>query len=240
MTHPDPAGLGGLYFGELELVAYEYRPGESIQALDGASGFMGCPGGATGDWSVWPPLVSGYEESRNYVLQTGQSLRFDELLAEGDRRRIPEDFAATVGAFDIDCFDVFVHNTGVVYDDVFYGSWSPGSPHRPLYRYTQWDSATEHQVLAEFPAAAAVGTTSPAPSASVLFVRDDWFPTSVIIDLDADTNAANPVVSTSRPLTASELGYVESLLGHCTSRRSAVRIFVIPFDGPVTVDLTGG
>ena len=241
MTPPDPAGLEGLYFGELELVAYDYRPGETIQALDPASGFHGASGVAPGDWSVWLPLPSGTEEARNYVLQRGQSLNFGELLADENRRVLPDDFTAAVSAFDIDVFEVFLYRTGVVYDNAFYGSTAgPGSldgTQTALYRYPRWDGIAEHPVLAEFPSATA-GASSAAEAASILFVRDDWFATPVTIDLDPDFYAADRVVATSRTLSTAERGTIDSLLLHGTTRRQPLRLFVVPFDGPVSVDLT--
>jgi hypothetical protein len=242
VTPPDPAGLEGLYFGELELVAWDYRPGEAIQALDTASGFIGAGGVAPGDWSVWLPLPSGYEAARNYVLQRGQALDFGELLDDDQRRVLPADYTAAVGAFEIDVFEVFLYRTGVVYDNALYASTAgttanSGEGHTALYRYPQWDGIAEYPVLPSFPSATS-GVSSGADAVSVLFVRDDWFGAPVTIELDTDAYATDRVIATSRTLSTAERGYVDSLLLHGTSRRLAMRLFVVPFDGPVSIDLT--
>ena len=62
----DAALVKGLYFGELEIVAYDYRPGETIQSNNGF--------GNGEDFSYWTMLQNGYDEARDRVLEVGKEL----------------------------------------------------------------------------------------------------------------------------------------------------------------------
>ena len=65
---PVSSELKGVYFGELEIVAYDYRPGESVQANSSW--------GSGSDWSYWVVVQSGHDAARDYVLPVGGSLEF--------------------------------------------------------------------------------------------------------------------------------------------------------------------
>ena len=58
--------IQGLYFGELEIVAYQYRPGASLQTGQ----HFGTNG--THDWSYWVVLQSGHDAAAPRSVRTSR------------------------------------------------------------------------------------------------------------------------------------------------------------------------
>jgi hypothetical protein len=217
----------GLYFGELEIVAYDYRPGETVQAGDGF--------GSSIDWSYWLALPSGHDSARDNVLAPGEQVDFEAM--SGDFvRPIESSFVDTIGAFEFDILEVFIHRTGVIYDGAYYGMNADGNglSMHPLHKYPAWATIDDTFCMPEYP-----GVVPGNQDINVMFVRDDWFSVPTQVRIGAGTGG--PVVeSASTPLDADQESLVLSLVTHGTQRRSYRDLLFIPYGSAVTADLTGG
>lgn len=223
------SALQGLYFGELEIVAYDHRPGEALQA----SGGFGR--GTPGDWSYWIALQSGHDAGRDNVLQLGQQIDFTAM--NGDYARpIEQEFIDQVGRFELDFVEVYMMRTGVIHDGKYYGMNADlnGLDRHPLHKYPQWSSIDDTFCLPEYP-----GVPAGGQDLNVFFARRDWFPAPVVVRMAA--GAAGPVVESSTPaLTADQRQKIESLVSQGTQRRFYQDLLFVPYDGPVALDLANG
>ncbi len=217
----------GLYFGELEVVAYDYRPGETVQA---GGGF----GGGT-DWSYWLALPSGHDAARDNVLAPGEQVDFAAMT--GDYARpLERSFVDTVGAFEFDILEVYIYRTGVIYDGAYYGMNADGNGHamHPLHKYPAWASIDDTFCMPEFP-----GVVPGNQDLNVLFVRDDWFSVPTLVRIGSGTSGPT-VESASPPLDADQEALVLSLATQGTQRRSYRDLLFLPYGSAVTADLTRG
>lgn len=219
----------GLYFGELEIVAYDYRPGETVQAGEGF--------GWGSDWSYWLALPSGHDSARDNVLAPGEQVDFEAM--SGDfARPIESSFVDTIGAFEFDILEVFISRTGIIYDGAYYGMNADGNglSMHPLHKYPAWATIDDTFCMPKYP-----GVAPGYGDINVMFVRDDWFsvPTQVRIGVVAGSSA-RVVESASPPLDADQETLVLSLVTQGTQRRSYSDLLFIPYGSAVTADLTGG
>jgi hypothetical protein len=216
----------GIYFGEIEIVAYDYRPDEEINTT---SGF-----GNGENWSYWVALQNGHDDGRDNVLAPGEQLDFDAF--NGDfGRSLDAEFVREVGRFEVDFFEVNVYRTGIVLGERYLGMNAElnGLDRHPLHKYPEWAEYADTFTMPHFP-----GETfeQASQSLSILFARSDWFETPVLIDMD---DQAAEVVASSRPLTELEQERIESLVGEGTMRRFYDRLVVVPFEGPHVFELDG-
>lgn len=219
------AGLQGLYFGELEMVAYDYRPGETNQEHNVSSGFTGS------DWSYWVVAPSGYDTSRDNVLKKGAML---------DPNWYPYSQALSgTRDFQIDAFEVAMLRTGIVYENQYYGydNPQPGNRHI-LYKYPEWNGVPVHYTTPVFPGFEAAGQIQ---DVNVIFVRDDIVasPVDVQFSIIPGQSAYGDVESSSRPLTNAEHDFIVSLVHQGTKRRFYGHLVLVPFAGPVTISVNG-
>jgi hypothetical protein len=218
-------GLEGLYFGELEIVAYDYRPGQAVQNHAPSSGFT------SPNWSYWIALANGYDNSRDNVLASSGQLDFSEF---GDNAPdIEQPFIDSVGAFDIDFLEVYLYRTGLIQNGQYYGMNADlnGLDKHPLHKYPQWATIPDTYTMPLFP-----GFPNGGQDVNVLFARNDWFPTALTVLIDQNTRK---VASSSIPLTADQTAKIESLVGEGTTRRFYQNLVIVPFAGPISVGLTG-
>jgi hypothetical protein len=226
------AGLSpveGLYFGELEIVAYDHRPGESLQASGGFGN------GNTGDWSYWVALQSGHDAGRDNVLAVGQQIDFAAM--NGDYARpIEQAFVEGVGRFEVDFLEVYLYRTGVLSGGAYFGMNADlnGLSTHPLHKYTQWSSYADTYCNPEFPAVPAGGQ-----DLNVFFARSDWFPKPTVVRMGQ--GPGGPVVASATPaLTPDQTAKLTSLVSQATQRRFYQDLLIIPYAGPVVLDLTNG
>jgi hypothetical protein len=223
-------GFEGLYFGELEIVAYDHRPGEAVQA----SGGFGRTGGPSADWSYWVALQSGHDAGRDNVLAPGQQIDFAAM--NGDfARPIEQEFVDQVGAFEIDFFEVYLYRTGVIHGGKYYGQNAElnGHTQHPLHKYPQWSSIDDAFCSPEFP-----GVPASTQDVNVLFARSDWFPVAGVVSIGGD-NQTLTIDSSTITLSQTQQELLESLVNQGTGRRFYSHLVIIPFNGPVAVDLAG-
>ncbi|TGK31686.1 hypothetical protein EHQ12_03690 [Leptospira gomenensis] len=226
--------LQGIYFGELEVVAYDYRPGETDQIHNGMSGFVGP------DWSYWVIAPSGYTAGRYNVLKVGDQINPD-WYPPMYRQKITTDF-------EIDAFEINMDRVGIVYDDAFYGihDYPAGidggtSETNILYKYPEWSKIPKHTCIPEFPG---VPSSPIANTANVLFVRKDIVTTPVVVTTNytvspVDGSLISSIKYSSRTLTTEESEFLLSLVQQGTTRRSYDNLLVIPYEGPWKITQDG-
>lgn len=210
-----------LYFGELEIVAYSYRPGQSIQAHFEEGGFV------NPDWSYWVIMQSGTDAGRNNILKTGQLLDINAINRTNSVQYIPQEFIANVGAFSIDIFEVNVAQTGVVYDSKYYG---PVTSPDQLYKEPTYSSTPLNQAMVNYP-----GGLLDSGTVSILFIRSDWFPNPVVVTKQAGVYV--PVDGGT--LTPTQQVILTNFKNGGTFRRIYNTFIIIPFDGPIGVNFNG-
>lgn len=225
--------LQGIYFGELEIVAYDYRPGETDQIHNPASGFVGP------DWSYWVVAPSGYTEGRYNILKVGDQID-PNWYPPSRRQKITSDF-------EIDAFEINMYSVGIVYDNEFYtpfeyagvGVDGGGSETNVLYKYPEWTQIPQHIAPVLFP-----GFTDVSLATNVIFVRKDIVPTPVVVKMNytIDTEASTITYSignTSRTLANEERDFILSLARQGTTRRVYSDLLVIPYEGPWKITQDG-
>jgi hypothetical protein len=227
---PGLSVIEGLYFGELEIVAYDHRPGQSLQASGGFGN------GNPSDWSYWVALQSGHDAARDNVLALGQQIDFDAM--NGDfARPIEQEFVDGVGRFEVDFLEVYLHRTGILYNGAYFGMNADlnGLSMHPLHKHPQWSSYDDQYCTPEFP-----GFPAGGQDLNVFFARSDWFPQAMRVRVSID-GTSPPVIEASSPaLTSSQTAQLLSLLEQGTRRRFYRDLLVIPYAGPVVLDLTNG
>lgn len=224
-TSGDPK-LGGIYFGELEIVGYSYRPGKKIQAWDKQNAFEGA------DWSYWLLLHGGHEAARNNVLRPGEELDLNSL--NGDYGSRPSDeFVKAVGKFSLDFLGVSIYRPGIIYDNAFYGSGVITNSN-PLYKYP--DFSTLPQYLAANPGiggfAGFPGHGDPSDATqrinifSIFFARDDWFPEPFLVTFDGNRQLEHSTIA----LNANQVSILSSFASQNPQRISLYNHYVfVPY-----------
>jgi hypothetical protein len=226
----------GVYFGELEIVAYNYRPGESVQSNMHSN--------EDADWSHWVVVQSGHDDGRDNVLSVAGPLDFAAM--NGDYgRSLDQEFINQVGAFRVDLFEVYFHRTGIVHGERYIGmntSDNGGTGH-PLKKYSDWSGYAQTHVFPLFPGSVFRNSEENPhiesdQDLSVFFARDDWFETPLLVRMGGGGTNRGEILEASRDLSAHEAEILTSLVDQGTQRRGFSRLVVIPFQGPPTFDLS--
>ncbi len=219
----------GLYFGEFEIAAYHYRPGQSVQT----EGFGG-PG--NNDWSHYVVLQSGHPDARDVVLFSNDVVDVNALDPEGDPQ-VSREYLNTVGTFDIDVLEFNLYRNGVIIDNVYYGAHAEGNGFEgdhPLFRYPEWSDIPQHHATTRV-----AGFETNDQTHNVMFVRDDWFSEPVLVRLERPVTQYQ-VAWSSQPLSNFQRDILVSLATDGTTRRFYSNLIIVPY-GPVrTVDLAEG
>jgi hypothetical protein len=223
----DPS-LGGVYFGELEIVAYNYRPGEEVQRWEPHNGFEGQ------DWSYWVLLQSGHDKARNIVLRPNQRLNIS-ALDEKLNPPVDKEFIKKVGQFSVDFFEVAVYQPGLIYNHEFHFN-GVVTNQNPLYKYPDFTSFPQfisHPGVggfAGFPGHGSVNDATERVSVfSVIFARDDWFPEPVLVYF----SDRNTLAGSSKTLTAFQATVLASMVSQSTQRRYLDHLIIVPYSRKV-------
>ncbi|MBM9576982.1 hypothetical protein JWG45_07425 [Leptospira sp. 201903070] len=225
-THPvSNSLLQGVYFGELEIFAYDHRPGEADQEGNFGSGK---------DWSHWAVAPSGYEESRNNILKAGEQINPNWYHSERRQRLSERDF-------EIDAFEIAMFNTGIVYNNEYYGEYiynfgeDTDIEVDPLTKYPEWKGIPKHRVWPTF-----TGFTSPYNIVSVIFIRNDILTSAANVEIQWNQQNTIPSIgNTSRSLSAEESNFILSLVEQGTRRRHYLNLVLVPYEGPFTFTFNG-
>ncbi|OJT21936.1 hypothetical protein BO221_24605 [Archangium sp. Cb G35] len=247
----------GLRMGELEVVAYDYRPGQAVQ-LNANFGY-GTNGMGSTEWSYMSPLLSGHDSARDILLQNNGVVDLSVLANDAilGPPRPGDPFLTQVGAFDIDFLEVHFYRTGMLYDlgglgnvaDFHYFGMDAdnnGLNKHPLHRYPPFASVGDSYAEPVFPdwKAKSVAPTGRVQAMSVLFSRRDWFPEARVVELEpSGMGGTNPFIgiaydslAASRPLSTTQKNYLLSLANEGTQRRGYDRFVIVPMDGPVRIE----
>ncbi|TVQ21220.1 MAG: hypothetical protein EA383_17355 [Spirochaetaceae bacterium] len=221
-----------LYFGELELVAYSYRPGESVQNHQSRSGFSGS------DWSYYVALASGYDWSRDILLSRGSQIDFSEV-AGTDTPDVSEQFVNEVGSMRVDVFEAYLHRMGVVIDGEYFGMNAElnGLDWHPLHR-----SADLGEIPDFFADTYFQGFDDPDQNLNVFFVSNDWFTTPGRIRLQS-TDYTNTELEVrdhtfDDGLSTEQESFILNLVNDGTTRRFYTSVVIVPYGAPVYIDFS--
>ncbi len=229
-SEADSTTVQGLYFGEFEIVAYNYRPGQSVQT-DGFGRDTG-----NNDWSHYVVLQSGHPDARDVVLFSNDAVDVSALDPDGDPQ-ISREYLNTVGTFDIDVLEFNLFRNGVIIDNVYYGAHAEGNGFEgdhPLFRYPEWSDIPQHHATTRV-----AGFETFEQTHNVMFVRDDWFSEPVLVSLE-DPATQYEVAWSSKPLTPFQRDILVSLATDGTTRRFYANLIIVPYGPARTVDLAGG
>lgn len=210
-----------LYFGELEIVAYNYRPGQSVQSHFIEGGFI------NPDWSYWVILQSGTDAGRNNVLKRYNSLDINAINNQNTVQTISQDFIDNVGAFNVDIFEVNVAQTGVIYDYTYYG---PSLSENQFGKYPELATLPTHPAMVNYP-----GGLIDSGTVSILFVRSDWFQKPIVVTKQA--GIYQPIAGGT--LTDEQKRILTNFKNGGTDRRIYNTFIIVPFDGPIPVHFSG-
>lgn len=227
------ASIEGMYFGELEIVAYQYAPG-----FEDATGFGFTNDDPVTDWAYYTVLQSGHPAARDILLQSGELV---DIAAFNDGYDVGLDptFAEVYDRFSIDFLEVNVYRSGILIDGSYFGMNAElnGLATHPLHRYPPLDTIPDFYRDTNVD-----GFESNNQTFSILFARSDWYPTPVLVQ--TEESSVDPdafVVSwSSRTMTDDEIRKIESLVTNGTQRRFYGNMIIIPYDGPTEVAVTDG
>lgn len=255
------ASTAGIYFGELEIVSYNFRPGASVQSKAIAGGFPNStiyPNFTdVGDWSYWVVIQSGNTGARDNVVQNGSKINISNL---GTAQAPDSTFQNAVGSFRTDFIEVYMSDVGAVYDsgagNTFYGRNTAGvdaaAGGDPLYKYAGKPIHTTNKIATTTKFPLGVGSFSADQgSVSFLFVRNDWFSQPMVITMNGRAGApagqgqtvasSTPAIDNVTPIASAgnktQQQIIESLCTQGTTRRAYQNLVIVPisqFNGPHT------
>jgi hypothetical protein len=231
-------GVDGLYFGELEIVAYDWREGEALQAYPNWGAHGRDPSNPDlGDWSYLVPLQSGYDAARDNLLTASGPIDFTDWRDGGYSGELPsQEFVDGVGAFDVDFLEVNLYRTGIVQGNVYYGMNADlnGLETHPLHKYPTYATIDDYFTVPGFPGWPAEYQYE--QTTNVLFARNDWFPDPILVQLAQAGGGTDPVTfsvawtSAAGGLTADQEEALLSLATNGTGRRFYSRFVILPVD----------
>lgn len=225
--------IDGMYFGELEIVAYQYSPGFTDTGGFGYNG-AGDGTGKQGDWAYFVVLQSGHEAARDIVLKSGQIVDIGAFNADYSYE-LNTDFTDVYDSFSIDFFEVNVHRSGVILDNVYYGMNAEynGLDEHPLHGYPELAGIPDYYRNTNIE-----GFPSQEQSFSIFFARDDWFPDPVLVQLAEDWEEHTFTYAwSSSSLSDEQIAKLESLATNGTGRRFYGNLVIVPYDGPALLSV---
>ena len=224
-----PPGVEGLYFGELEVVAYDYRPGETVQTDQGGFRF---DQDAQADWSYYVILQSGHDAARDNLLTDGAPINIDELNGTfGPSTPIAASFWNAVEAFEIDFLEVFMSGTGIVIGGEYMGKNADlnGLSVHPLHKYPALNGIPDYYTDTRF-----TGFTDNGHDINIMFANPALFSETTLIEasngrwVDGVYDDSIQIDWSSRALSASQHDMIVSLIDQGTQRRSYSQLVIIP------------
>jgi hypothetical protein len=219
----------GLYMGELEIVAYNYRPNAAVQARWSGDSI-------SKNWSHWVALQNGTTEGRDNVLKIGEAIDFDKFADGPWRSELDANFIDAVGQFQIDLFEVNLYRTGVVFSGAYYGMNAELNGHdkHPLHKYESLKVLPDHSVIPAWPG---FPTDNSEQSQSIIFARSDWFPNPVSLQLrqTSGSSTRHELVWSSSELSEQQKQILLSMADEGTCRRFYANMVILPFGEPVVI-----
>lgn len=227
------ARIDGMYFGEIEIVAYQYSPGFTDTGGFGYNG-VGDGTGEQRDWAYFVVLQSGHEAARDIVLESGEIVDIGAFNADYSYE-LNSDFTDAYDSFSVDFFEVNVYRSGVIVDNIYYGMNADynGLEKHPLHDYPELAGIPDYYRDTNIE-----GFPSQEQSFSIFFARDDWFPDPVLVQLAEDWDAhAFTYDWSSSPLNDDQIAKLESLATNGTGRRFYGNLVVVPYGGPALLSV---
>jgi hypothetical protein len=235
--------ISGMYFGLLDIVAYQHSPGFSDHGK--------------ADWAYYYILDDSYAEARDIVLLSGGEV--DLAALNPYPYSLDERFKSVYDNFSIDFLEVNISNPGVFFGNNFYGflSYSAGQSQQDAFnalckKYPAISNFSLYDF--GFPFYSNMeGFPKIDVTFSVVFARADWFPEPVFVYLESvDGNSYTTKTYSynwsSKPLTDHQKELLEGMAGNPGAswfRRSHI---IIPYsymysfgvNGPVKLAIKEG
>lgn len=224
--------IEALYFGELEIVAYNYRPGEEIQ---NNAGF----GNDNGDWSYFVLLPGGFESSRDNALFSSGVINISDYLEyqyeEQPTFYFEEEYLESGIPFEVDVLEIVMHRTGVVRDGKYYGNNGAFNGHdmHPMHKYPEYSEIPNYFAYTVWPGL----ESNSSQDINVMFVNDTYISTPLQI-LTHEIDGQLVFTQTNRDVSLQEEEFIKSLINQGTMRRFYTYLNIIPYSGPVVWDFS--
>lgn len=227
--------IEALYLGELEIVAYDHRPGESLQnnSVTGRFGFTGK------DWSYFTILPSGLPEARDIALFRSGAININDFLehqyADKPNNYFSEEYLDAEIPFNVDVLEVYMYRTGVVKDGKYFGQNGDFNGHdkHPMHKYANFSSIPNHYARTIWP-----GINKHSQDISIMFVRSSIIYSPLQITTKRE-NGELVIDQADRIVEQREEDFIKSLINQGTSRRSYAYVNIIPYIGAIEWDFSG-
>ena len=231
------SSVQGLYFSSLEILAYNYRPSETVQNHPGFYSFD-ASANAGNDWSYWT-ILPNFEKSHNLILSANGEIDIDSFCKSGNgwdlctQSPLTNDYILAAKSFSIDFLEVYFSTISVLENNASYGQINTGTD--ALAGYPEWKNAVCHEITPTFPNVV-VGHVN-ITNFSILFTRDDWFPdpVTIVIDSNATYDANNRLLdpgysisSSSIPLTDDQKTKINSLVKEGPGQHVYQVLYLVP------------
>jgi len=235
--------ISGMFFGDLEIMAYQYSPGfvntdiflypnnGPYDGYDHNGGYI-----HPKDWA--PYRILAYGNKSIFILPNGGEVDLSEFEHPYQIIYTPQ-FTDTWDNFNIDFFQVSVQYIGVVFNDILYGQdvWAPDSINGS-YNLLEW-LRLEHPTLKKsiktpvyiegfeyHPGGPNMAVNIPF---TILFARSNWFPEPVFVRLFSWEN--NAVQWSSKTITEHQKNMLVSWANNAAFGilGSNINLLIVPY-----------
>ena len=227
--------INALTIAELEVVAYQYNPGQNQPYTYFGSGI---------DWSYYVLCQQGVKSHQ--AIQSGQILDLSTFNTTESKDMIEaaaEIFAKTSPSFSIDFLEVNMLDPGIIINNNYYGrdcSITSEIGTVSTYYFNTIDSYPANYpdlyslLVPNF--VFDIGIDTPGinfcRSVDIIFARSDWFPISIVVEailLSTPEGHSYKLGNMSTSLTQDQETKILSLLNNGTKTRFYGTLFIIPY-----------
>ena len=228
--------ISGMYFGLLDIVAYQYSPG-FIDIDWGATWDGNKYGSPQPDWAHYSILSDSYAEARDIVLLNGGVI--DLAALNPYKFTLGEHFMNNFNDFSIDFLEVNISSPAVFFNSILYGmNWAGNTEWEEEFRiflHEKYPELNEFDIYNfDFPYYAILeGFPEIDIGFSIVFARNDWFPEPVSVRLSGwggyGSNEPYTYEWSSKPLTDHQKELIEGLASNPRASWGRRSHFIIPY-----------